>query len=116
MDTIFGVVGKNYKEATIMQQNYSPEESVKENIQIFLKTEDGKLEMEHFDYRRKDGYRTNIDAGYEDLNMHEDLAKILMYMQCDTIRFNNGRIYKVKKREFQPCIPVMLYLYVEEIL
>lgn len=94
----------------------SPYESVKENIQIFLKTIDGKSEMEHFDYNRDDEHQTHIDAGFEYLNLHKDLAKIMLYMQNDIIRFNNGRTYKVIKREFQPCVPVMLYLYVEEII
>lgn len=100
-----------------MTEKYSPYESVREYIRIFLKTIDGKSEMEHFDYNRDDDeYQTHIDAGFEDLNLHEDLAKIMLYMQNDIIRFNNGRTYKVIKREFQPCVPVMLYLYVEEII
>lgn len=99
-----------------MQQGYSPFESVKTNIRVFLKPIDGQSEMKHFDYYRNDEYKTNIDAGFEDLNLHDDIAKIMMYMQNDIIRFNNGRKYKVQKREFQPCIPVMLYLYVEEIM
>lgn len=97
-------------------QDYSPNESVKEFIRIFLKPNDGKSEMEHFDYERGDKYRTDIDAGFEDLNLHNDIAKIMMYMQNDIIRFNNGRKYRVYKREFQPCVPVILYLYVEEIV
>ena len=96
--------------------DYFSEEPNKEYIQIYLKTIDGKLEMEHFDYKRKDEYRTDIDAGYENLDLREDIAKIMLYMQNDIICFNNGRKYKVIKREFQPCRPVMFYLYVEEIL
>ena len=81
-----------------MKENYSPYDSVRKNIRVFLKTMDG-----------------NIDSGYEDLNLQEDFAKIMLYMQSDTITFNNGRRYKVLDRTFQPCVPVMLYLYVEEI-
>lgn len=39
----------------------------------------------------------------------------MLYMQNDIIRFNNGREYRITKREFQPCVPVMLILHVEEI-
>lgn len=97
-------------------QDYSPNESVKEVIRIFLQPTDGKFEMEHFDYKRDDKHETNIDSGFEELNLHNDIAKIMMYMQNDIIRFNNGRKYRVCKREFQPCVPVTLYLYVEEIV
>lgn len=99
-----------------MEKNLIPSESIKEHIRIFLKLSDGKTEMEHFDYHRSSKYRTNIDAGYEDLSMRDDSTKIMLYMQNDIIVFNNGRKYKVRKREFQACIPVTLYLYVEEIL
>lgn len=98
-----------------MKENYSPYDSVRKNIRVFLKTMDGKTEQEHFDYNRNDKYMTHIDSGYEDLNLQEDFAKIMLYMQSDTITFNNGRRYKVLDRTFQPCVPVMLYLYVEEI-
>lgn len=97
------------------QENISKKDA-KTSIQIFLKTIDGKSEMEHFDYCRADGFKTNIDAGFEDLNLHDDSVKIALYKDCEVIRFNNGRKYKVVKREFQPCIPVTLYLYLEEIV
>ena len=99
-----------------MGKEYSAQESVKKHIQIFFKTTDGKSEMEHFDYNRNDKYTTEIDAGYENLVLPDDAMKVELYMKCDIIRFNNGRKYKVIHREFQPCIPVMLYIYVEEIL
>ena len=99
-----------------MKEEHSPYKSVKEYIHIILKTTDGKSEAEHFDYNRNQEYKTNIDSGYENLNLHEDLAKIMLYMQNDIICFKNGRTYKVLKREFQPCVPVTLYLYVEEII
>ena len=98
-----------------MSNTITPNQSVKEYIRIQLKPVDGKDEMEHFEFSRRDGYQTNIDAGYEDLLLREDSTKIMMYMQNDNILFNNSRRYRVVKREFQPCIPVMLYLYVEEI-
>ena len=37
--------------------------------------------MEHFDYQRNDGYQTKIDAGFEDLNLQKDAAKIMLYMK-----------------------------------
>ena len=97
-----------------MSDKIAPEQSVRQFIRIFLKPIDGKTEMEHFDYNRSDKVRTNIDAGFEDLDMRVDVAKIMLYMQNDIICFNNSKRYKVIKREFQPCVPVTLVLYVEE--
>ena len=98
-----------------MMQEYSPFEAVKNDIRIYLEPIDGKSQKDHFDYYRDTEYKTNIDFGYENLDLHEDAIKIMMYMQNDIIKFSNGRKYKVHKREFQPCVPVMLILYVEEI-
>ncbi|MBQ8116762.1 MAG: hypothetical protein IJ147_01665 [Lachnospiraceae bacterium] len=98
------------------QQENMSKKDAKTSIQIFLKTIDGKSERDHFDCNRADGFKTNIDAGYEYLNLHEDSVKIALYKDCDVICFNNERKYKVVKREFQPCIPVTLYLYLEEII
>ena len=98
-----------------MEKQMSPYQSVRQCIRIFLSLNDGKSEMEHFDYQRNDGYETKIDAGFENLDLQKDAAKIMLYMQNDIIRFNNGREYRITKREFQPCVPVMLILHVEEI-
>lgn len=97
-------------------EKMSASESVKEFIQVFLKTTDGKQQSEHFDYSRNDQYTTFIDKGIENLSLRKDVTKIMLYMQNDIITFNNGKSYKVVKREFQPCVPVMLILYVEEII
>ncbi len=90
-------------------------EIAKTNIRVFLALKSGEREKDHFDFNRNDEYKSDIDAGYEDLNLKEDIAKIMLYMQNDTIVFNNGRKYRVIEREFQPCRPVMLCLTVEEI-
>ena len=98
-----------------MEEKIPLYQSVKQHIRIFLDINDGKSEMEHFDYQRNDGYKTSIDAGFEDLDLQKDSAKIMLYMENNIITFNNGKIYQITKREFQPCIPVMLILHVEEI-
>ena len=98
-----------------MEKQMSPYQSVRQCIRIFLSLNDGKSEMAHFDYQRNDGYQTKIDSGFEDLDLQKDAAKIMLYMQNDIISFNNGRKYQITKREFQPCVPVMLILHVEEI-
>lgn len=90
-------------------------EIAKTYIRVFLALPSGERLDENFDFNRDDEYRSDIDAGYEDLNLKEDMAKLMLYMQNDTLLFNNGRKYKVIKREFQPCRPVMLCLTVEEI-
>ena len=98
-----------------MEEKIPLYQSVKQHIRIFLDINDGKSEMEHFDYQRNDGYKTSIDAGFEDLDLQKDSAKIMLYMQNNIITFNNGKKYQITKREFQPCLPVMLILHVEEI-
>ena len=52
-----------------MEKQMSPYQSVRQCIRIFLSLNDGKSEMEHFDYQRNDGYQTKIDAGFEDLDL-----------------------------------------------
>lgn len=98
-----------------MNDNYSPMDEVKNKIRVFLQPVDQKERSEHFNFNREEKYHTTIDDGYEDLDMHYDLAKIMMYMNNDNILFSNGKRYIVQKRSFQPCVPVMLTLYVEEV-
>ena len=83
-------------------------------IRVHLRLPNGEDERNHFDYNRNDLYTSIADSGFEDLDMNDDLAKIMLYMNNDIICFNNGRMYKVISREFQPCRPMMLYLNVEE--
>ena len=71
-----------------MEKQMSPYQSVRQCIRIFLSLNDRKSEMEHFDYQRNDGYETKIDAGFEDLDLQKDAAKIMLYMQNDIISFN----------------------------
>ena len=47
---------------------------------VDLSTTTKKSEMAHFDYQRNDGYQTKIDAGFEDLDLQKDAAKIMLYM------------------------------------
>ena len=51
----------------------------------------------------------------EDLIFGEDDCKINMYNSAIYISMMNGKTYKVTKRVFQPCIPCMLKLYIQEI-
>lgn len=87
----------------------------KKYLRVFLSLPDGENVMDHFDFNRNDAYTTNADAGYEDLDLQKDIGKIMLYMQNDILRYNNGRKYKVLGREFQPCRPTTLFLTVEEI-
>lgn len=96
-------------------EKMSSNEIAKTYLRVLLISNDEKSIFENFDINRNDGYKSDIDAGYEDLNLKEDMAKLMLYMLNDTILFNNGKVYKVIKREFQPCRPVLLCLTVEQI-
>ena len=86
-------------------------EGVRKYIRIFLVDEKGK----QIQYNRTDGYSTSIDAGFEDLLLKEDCAKIDLYRTSKYINLYNNKTYEVIKREFMPCIPVTLYLYLKEV-
>ena len=94
--------------------DYNKYEAVKEYIQIFLDV-NGEPEMNHLYYDRSYEYKTDIDAGYENLSLRDDQAKIKLYMECDILKFENGRLYKVIERIFKPDIPVKLILRLKEI-
>lgn len=65
---------------------------------------------------RHDGWETDLDiGGYEDLLLKEDIVKLQMYLHTDYFTFNTNKEYRVVKRFFQPCIPVMLCIELEEV-
>ncbi|WP_294408371.1 hypothetical protein [uncultured Ruminococcus sp.] len=75
-----------------------------------------KIEFTDYSYRAGDKYCTTLDSGFfEDLIFGEDDCKINMYNSAIYISMMNGKTYKVTKRVFQPCIPCMLKLYIQEI-
>lgn len=93
------------------QDNYSPYESVRKYIRVILLDKEGKpLKLP----RRDDEYTTNIDSGFEDLDLKEDATKINLYQTCEYIELWHDKKFKVVKRSFMPCVPVCLYLFLEE--
>lgn len=48
---------------------------------------------------------SKIDAGFEDLDLQKDAAKIMLYMQNDIISFNNGRKYQITKKRISAVCP-----------
>ena len=70
-----------------MEKQMSPYQSVRQCIRIFLSLNDGKSEMEHFDYQRNDGYQTKIDAGFENLDIGH---RYIFFIKS----FNFSRIFK----------------------
>lgn len=102
-----------------MEQKISPEESKKKSIRIQMHPYDvdGKeLKFEEFTYRFGNEYCTTVDKGfYEDLIFGENDCKINMYNTAEYISMMNGKTYKVIKRKFQPCVPCMLILHIQEV-
>lgn len=96
-----------------MTDNITPEESKKKYIRIFLNEIcDNERGFKDLKYDRNDEYATYLNTGgYEDLDLREDATKIQLYLNCNTITMMNNQTYEVVKREFMPCIPVCLYLY-----
>lgn len=68
-----------------------------------------------FNAERGDKYKTDIDSGFEDLNLKDDIGKLQLYLQSELLTLNNGKYYKVIERIFQPSKPCMLIIKVEEI-
>lgn len=89
------------------------------SIRIFMHPYDvngNELKLKDYSYRAGDENCTSLDYGFfEDLIFGEDDCKINMYNSATQISMMNGKTYRVTKRVFQPCIPCMLELYIQEI-
>lgn len=95
-------------------ENYNPNESIKESIRVMFYNENGR-KLLTFD-RADKKYETTIETcGYEDLSLKEDGNKLNLYQNSKYLSFCDNRVYEVVKREFTPCVPVCLYLYLKEV-
>lgn len=93
--------------------DYNAIESAKKHIRVIMLNEKGKNTI---GYERNDKYETMIDnEAQEDLLLREDIAKINLYQTSKYITLYNGKTYEVIRREFMPCIPVTLTLYLKEV-
>ncbi|KOA19341.1 hypothetical protein CLHOM_24470 [Clostridium homopropionicum DSM 5847] len=101
----------NEGDRTMSDKDISPQESITKYIRVMLLDENNK----QITYERKDGYRTTVEDGYEDLNLIEDSIKISLYQTAEHIELYNNKKYKVINRSFMPCCPVCLYLTLKEI-
>ncbi|AIY80659.1 hypothetical protein ACTFIN_01615 [Clostridium cagae] len=95
-------------------ENSNPDKDIKEFIRILFFDDKGRkpITYERFD---KDNSTTIETCGYEDLLLKEDGNKINLYQTSKYLTFYNNKTYEVIKREFMPCVPVCLYLYLKEI-
>lgn len=89
----------------------NPNENNKKYIRVIFYDEKGK----QIQKERNDEYKSTVEDGYEDLLLREDGNKLNLYQTSKYISFNDDIIYEVVKREFMPCVPVCLYLYLKEI-
>ncbi len=95
-------------------EEFNEHEQLKEHIRVHINNLSAPRKDMGLNENRRDRFKTTVDYGLEDLNPKEDLAKIYMYMQSPILTLNNDKYYKVVRRVFQPCIPVMLIIDVEE--
>lgn len=91
--------------------NYNPNESNKKYIRVIFYDEEGK----QIHKNRNDEYKSTVEDGYEDLLLREDGNKLNLYQTSKYMSFNDDSTYEIVKREFMPCVPVCLYLYLKEI-
>lgn len=92
-------------------EDYNPNENNKKYIRVMFYDENGK----QIQKERNDEYKSTVEDGYEDLLLREDGNKLNLYQTSRYISFNDNITYEVVKREFMPCVPVCLYLYLKEI-